>query len=309
MDMLFPFPDESKTTVSAVSMTQFLSEWCAVIFGKLDTIDGDTNEFASKRGRDQFMNLNFVLNPISLMTAPYSGLGAGLIFLLPEERGTLSLVAIDADGQPDSSGFDDVFDGGTAYSAEFRLAVEVFGLPGHHLVAAGYSTKAMTLLDQDLRLLLLEYLQTGQATPKQTDGAWCVYYNFDQYLLVEEDDPTQGFGVFGRFGFADRDTNPIGRFYSLGLGGKGILPGRDRDTFGIGYYYLEGNDRVIDSLGAVVVGGKRPLALDDAQGLEIFYNFEITPWLHLTPDFQIIKPSIKAHDTAYVLGFRLRIDF
>jgi carbohydrate-selective porin OprB len=45
-----------------------------------------------------------------------------------------------------------------------------------------------------------------------------------------------GVGIFGRIGFADNKTSPIERFYSLGVGGKGLIPGRERDTFGVGYY-------------------------------------------------------------------------
>ena len=45
----------------------------------------------------------------------------------------------------------------------------------------------------------------------------------DQYLFVEKDDPTQGVGIFGRFGYSDGTANPIQRFYSFGVGGKGIV--------------------------------------------------------------------------------------
>ena len=31
----------------------------------------------------------------------------------------------------------------------------------------------------------------------------------------------------------------------------------------------------------------------DEQGLEAFYNFAITPWMHLTPDIQYIRPAQK----------------
>ncbi len=31
----------------------------------------------------------------------------------------------------------------------------------------------------------------------------------------------------------------MAQFYSFGLGGKGVIPGRDQDRFGIGYYYLK----------------------------------------------------------------------
>ncbi len=111
---------------------------------------------------------------------------------------------------------------------------------------------------------------------------------------VEDEDPSQGIGVFRRFGIADRDTNPVENFYSAGIGGKGIIPGRDNDTFGIGYYYINISNKIRSA--------------HEGQGVEIFYNFEVTPWFHVTPDFQIIDPANKAVETNFITGIRFKID-
>ena len=37
-----------------------------------------------------------------------------------------------------------------------------------------------------------------------------------------------------RFGVADKDTNPIEWSASVGVGGRGVIPSRDDDTFGVG---------------------------------------------------------------------------
>ncbi len=91
-----------------------------------------------------------------------------------------------------------------------------------------------------------------------------------------------------------KDTNPVENFYSAGIGGKGIIPGRDNDTFGIGYYYIGVSDRFQEE--------------HEGQGGEIFYNFEVTPWFHVTPDFQIIDPPIRAVETDFITGIRFKID-
>ena len=41
----------------------------------------------------------------------------------------------------------------------------------------------------------------------------------------------------------------------------------------------------------------------------MFYNVEALPWLHVTPDLQVLEPSLKNVDTAVVLGVRMVIDF
>jgi len=65
---LNPTPGEQKTALTNVLVTQMLSEKTAVFFGKLDTLDGDANAFAHGRGKNQFMNVAMVVNPIAFRT-------------------------------------------------------------------------------------------------------------------------------------------------------------------------------------------------------------------------------------------------
>ena len=132
-----------------------------------------------------------------------------------------------------------------------------------------------------------------------------LYYNFHQYLYTEPDDPEQGWGVFGRFGCSTGEANPFEQFYSIGVGGNGILPGRDNDRFGIGYYHLNFSDD-FPTIAKRSLGG-----LDEGYGVELFYNIEITPWLHISPDLQIIcnPGGNDNNDTAIVAGVRVYMEF
>jgi carbohydrate-selective porin OprB len=47
----------------------------------------------------------------------------------------------------------------------------------------------------------------------------------------------------------------------------------------------------------------------DRWGLELYYNFEINPWLHLTPDLQLVQNDDKDDDFAVIPGIRLVLDF
>jgi porin len=42
----------------------------------------------------------------------------------------------------------------------------------------------------------------------------------------------------------------------------------------------------------------------EVQGVELYYNAEITPWFHLTGDMQVVDDAIEANDTAIILGLR-----
>ena len=124
-------------------------------------------------------------------------------------------------------------------------------------------------------------------------------YNFDQFLFTEADHPEQGVGIFGRFGLGG-EPNLFEQFYSFGVSGKGSVPTRDRDTWGIGYYHANINDDIPSAFG-----------LNSEQGLETYYNIEITPWCHITPDLQfIIDPGgSSCNDVAIVYGLRMQVSF
>ena len=125
-------------------------------------------------------------------------------------------------------------------------------------------------------------------------------YDFDQYVYLVPDTADQGVGIFGRCGLGDEDVNPIGNFFSLGIGGKGMIPGRGNDTFGIAYYYMG----LSDKLPQIIKNRTQ-----DEQGGELYYNVAVTPWFHITPDIQIIEPVRTNVDTTVVIGARVKIDF
>ena len=45
------------------------------------------------------------------------------------------------------------------------------------------------------------------------------------------------------------------------------------------------------------------------QGVEIYYNFEVLPSVHITPDLQVIDPGLADSDTAVIVGLRVNITF
>ena len=130
---------------------------------------------------------------------------------------------------------------------------------------------------------------------------WSFFYDFDQYLYTVPDSKDRGFGLFGRFGATEGRFNPIESFYSIGVGGKGLIPGREKDSFGVGYYYMGLSDRV----GSVA----RRFVDDNEQGVEAYYNIAVTPWLKITPNIQAISPLSAGTDCTWIGGLRLKIDF
>ena len=291
-----PTPDSDQVYLTNVLVTQFFSESFAVFAGKLDTLDGDLNAFAHGRGKDQFLNVALHSNPAGILTAPYATLGARFV-LVKDEEPWFSFTVLNAKETIKTAGFNELFQNGVALSPEARLPTRFFGLTGHQLIGAVWTSHEFTGLNQDPRVIL----PNVQTTKKQ--GSWSAHWNFDQYLIEDSQRPVRGWGVFARAGLADKETNPIHWFLSAGIGGNSPIPGREYDTFGIGWFYSKVSDETAQFaktlLGLTSVG----------QGAELFYNIGLTPWFHLTPDVQIIKPAREGVDTAVVVGFRAKADF
>ena len=125
---------------------------------------------------------------------------------------------------------------------------------------------------------------------------------FDQALWVDPEDKTRNWGVFGNFGVSDGKPNPIKWDAIVGIGGSSPIPGRKRDTFGAGYFYLGYSDDFKNVARLVV-------PVRDERGVELFYNAAVTPWCHMTADLQVITPTLSHAETSVVLGLRTKIDF
>jgi porin len=299
----FPVVAHDVFAIPNVSFTQFFGKHVGIVAGKLDTVaSGDLNAMAHGKGDDQFMNLAFNINPVLIMTVPYSTLGTGVIVLPAKdpESVVLSLSLVSSIGAANTAGFSELSGNALTLTGEGRVRTNFFGRTGHQLGGFTWSNKQFNALDQRL------ILETNQIAKQ--DGSWSFIYNFDQFFYEPKAGSGKGVGLFGRFGASDGKANPARIFGSLGFGGKG-LPSRPHDEFGIGWYYLDVANVVLPT-----GQGIRQL-LRNEHGFEAFYSFALTPWAFLTPDLQVEHPAQKATrygqavTTATTFGFRLRLVF
>jgi porin len=307
-NQLFPLPRGDNFGVPNLSFAQFLSHYFGVIAGKLDTMSGDANEFAHGKGDAQFLNTAMSINPVTLVV-PYSTLGCGVIVLPTKDpdEAIVNFLVLSATGKATTAGFDDLDSDSLIFSGEGRVRTGFFGLTGHQLLGAFYSNRTYASIDQRLGFVV------ENRALEESDDTWAVFYNFDQYLYETDESAGKGVGLFGRFGASEGNPNPAEYIFSVGVGGKGVVPGRDLDRFGIGYYYIIVENPTL----------QRPLVtrsfLRDEWGFEVFYNIALTPWMLLTPDLQVVEPAQKREitgllardsvDTAVVLGMRLQLIF
>ena len=206
---------------------------------------------------------------------------------------------IDTNGRPDTAGVSHMFSNGMTIFQSLRVPVTPFGLPGHQTVEGTYASGRFSPLSEDDFVLLG---QTGGTHGIQRSGSWVVTYGFDQFLFVDPEDTTKGWGIFANISLADQNTNPIRWFMNLGAAGESPLPGRSADSWGVGYYYLGTSSVLRQSLGPVAPSGNE-------QGFELYYNAAIASWFTLSADIQASDPAQFEARSAFLFGLRAKIDF
>ncbi|MCB1079943.1 MAG: carbohydrate porin, partial [Verrucomicrobiae bacterium] len=214
--------------LTELTYAQFLSEKFGLVGGLINTDTGDANPIAGFLGsNDYFMNAAFLYSPVVGSTVPNVSLGGGVVFL-PSEANHFKFLVV---GTNETAGIDP-FDNyeGTTFLVEWATKYELGGNPGGMTFTATYGIDQERFrIADDPRILLRDYV-TGQSLTTD-DDSWSVMWNGFQYLSGDE---TGGWGLFGRFGFSDGDPNAIRWAGAAGIGGVGLIPGRDRDRWGIG---------------------------------------------------------------------------
>ncbi|MCB1086913.1 MAG: carbohydrate porin, partial [Verrucomicrobiae bacterium] len=275
--------------LTELTYAQFLSEQFGLVGGLINTDTGDANPIAGFLGSNAyFMNTAFLYSSVVGSTVPNVTLGGGVIFL-PSESNHFKFLAV---GSNETAGIDP-FDNyeGTTFLAEWVTKYEVGGKSGGMTFTGTYSIDQERLrITEDPRILIRDFV-VGESLHTD-DDSWSVTWNGFQFLSGDE---TGGWGLFGRFGFSDGDPNPIRWAGSAGVGGVGLLPGRDKDRWGVGIYHQEFADGGV--LGA--------LGIDGETGGELFYNIHVCRGTSLTLDAQVIDSAIPSIDTIVVLGARL----
>ena len=102
----------------------------------------------------------------------------------------------------------------------------------HHLLGGIWNSRNFASLNQSPLVFFPSVPIARQS------GSWALTYEFDQYPFTDPRDSKKGWGVFGRYGGADPETNPIRYFASLGFGGNSPFTGRTNDRFGMGWFYF-----------------------------------------------------------------------
>jgi len=298
------FDEGYDLALTHLTYLQMLSEKFGIIAGKLDLFgDGDMNEFATGRGRTQFMNWSLNYGTANLII-PASTIGAGVVFL-PNKQLTIMSLLVSAKECVHSNCFEDLGDNGGISITSATYQYQLGGLPG------GVTGAYMYLFDVDLEELdgiLPVPPPLGFHGSPNKDHSWLVGGSFWQYISTKEtqegplnltnrEQDLAGWGIFGRLTLADEETNPWKTSAALGLGARGVISDRPNDMFGIGYFYNGLSKQ--DSIDKV----------DDGQGVEGYYNLALLPSARLSFNLQWLDSVEPDIDDTTMFSTRLQVVF
>lgn len=260
---------------------------CAVAF--------DGNAFANDETA-QFLNSALILNPT--IPFPDNGLGAA-VYVQPLEWWYVSAGFADAQADFRETGFNTAFHDEDHFFAVFetgvtpRLPSSRGELQGAYRVGTWYDPQPKDRFD-------------GRGVERDDMG---LYVSLDQMVLKENtaEHDTQGLGLFARGGWADDDINLIRCFWSAGAQYQGLVEGRDADVLAFGVAQGRFTDELDDVRFLVKDDLRRVQSHETA--MELYYNIEVAPWVHVTPSVQYIFNPSGLLDDAVVVGLRVQMSF
>jgi porin len=163
-------------------------------------------------------------------------------------------------------------------------------LAGTYKLGIWYDTESFADLEFDNTGLPLASPHSS-GVPRMYHGDYGIYAVVDQMLWHDEDDPDKALSVFVRpMGTPEEDRNLIVFSLNAGLTLHDPIPHRDDDTIGIGMGYAKVSGRASDADEdrSFYNPGTFNVVRSDETYVEATYQYELTPWCEIQPDFQYV---------------------
>lgn len=302
---ILPGADNTVFSVTAANVTRIFpldlkkGNLIAVSVGRFNLLDLADEDFFAGGGTERFFNVAQI-GPLTVLRQVPLITNAATFAYVRHGEPFITFAAMDPNDYSVEPGVDKLLKDGITFSPGINFPTKYFGKTGKHSFGFAITTKKYTPFDA-IKQIVIPGPPVNPVEPKR--GSWSFNYVFRQYLV--ERGRRDGWGFYTQLSFADKDTSPITRFLSLGLGGNGLFKLRPQDEFGLAYEYTNLSSVLKDNLDFVGLGGR----LQAEHGVEAFYNLHLTPWLRLTGDLQVVRPVRRAADTAVIPGMRLEMIF
>ena len=307
--MLFPLPGYRDVAVTQLLFMQFLSKEFAFAVGKINVLDFVTMIYPERgSGVEGFMNLNVLYPALPFLRwVNLSFLATGPVFFTEDEKIRGGVFALDLNNVTTTTGIPEVFDDGAGILGFWRFFFEVDDKPGSLLFMAGGSTREYHSFESTDSGAVWQnegfLAELQKIANNKDDGVWSAAIVYDQVLWQEPANDKQNLRSFCSISFSDGDPSFSKVTGLASLEATGLLFDRDNDRAGIGGFYTTLSTDIKRDMDRVGVD------LRDLWGIELYYNYEVTPWFHLTTDLQYVQNHNADDDPAIIVGLRGVIEF
>jgi hypothetical protein len=304
--MLMPLPgDYHDTDITGLTASQyfpFFGGLANVTAGVLDIIDTVNGFFPNLGyGQEGFWNIN-----ASITAMPWFGAVRGLSLY-----GALAMTVNEEFKKPESgfvvTGTENVSTRWTSLSDSFddvwiaafhRFYWKMDDKMGYFMVFGGYSTRDQPSNEPNDFVII-----PGQGIEdNDEENPWDIaLYLYQDFWQAEGNPDRKATFLMGATLGPD---NPQFAQYNLFANVEtfGLMASRPHDRMGVAGWYTWLSDNFEDLVSPVT-------DVQDTWGFELYYNFEINPWLHLSPDLQLAQNAQEDDDLAVIAGVRLVMDF
>jgi len=292
-------------------LLQSLGRRFSVMLGKITVLTICDQTLFGDSFKYYFANFNFNKNPQALNFYNPTALTAVGVWR-PVSWATLAGGVLDPNSQANNLA-SRAFDRINIYGASI-FSYTVHGRPGQTWAQFNWTNKPKIDLEAPFgelpsgtRLQAVSVLLGDSSTHGLLIGykpnSWVTIGSFSQYLYVKEESaniartlqsgrPLRGIGVFGRAGYAPDETNTITRDASFALFVHGLSETRHEDSFGAGFYYNAISKPLKNGIARLT---DRASSVKDESGVEVFYDFAITPAVRIIPSYQHVWNPLVAN--------------
>tara|TARA_R110000850_G_scaffold49672_16_gene122326 strand:- start:4640 stop:5695 length:1056 start_codon:yes stop_codon:yes gene_type:complete len=274
-----------------------------VTVGMLDVIDLVTGFFPNVGyGQEGFQNVNSLASNMPWFGAVQGlSLYGGIAMTINEKYGIpqSGLLAAGTVNESTSWGSpSDAFEQGSFVAGFHRFIWDIDDNMGYFMVFAGGSTKDQASNDPH------DFVVTpGQGiTSTQSENPWDVALYLYQDFWKDSSNPNRKANFM--LGATVGPDNPQFAQWNLMANVEvfGLCESRPNDRMGLCGWWNGLSDQFTELVAPIA-------PLRNTWGFEMYYNYEITPWAHLTADLQLAQNQNQGDDFAVIPGVRMVIDF
>ncbi|MFZ9395832.1 MAG: carbohydrate porin [Erythrobacter sp.] len=277
----------------SLSVSKHWSSGAHLTVGKVNVLDlGAKLPVVGSDGHFGFQSLSMALPPSAIIPNTITG----ALLEVPTKKVLYRLWVFDPDSQYGRTGFETAFKSGVGFLGSVTFPVRLGGKPGFYALKLSGSTRNDINADS-LPAVLVPAPGSRFGNRRGEFAAVLAGY---QYLAAYPEAPGKGWGVFGQIYLSNGDPTFLDRSAMLGVSGNPRF--RPQDRFGAAWFRYSLINRLVDVLST-------RLALEDEEGVELFYTLGLSSQLQATANVQVIDSAVAVRDTGVLAGLRLTASF